>query len=71
MSKLQTVVGQVSFVRPLSALLKGIKRIKSIKNQVHAQTCPLLIVIAAIACMRTKHYCINRRLGKLLNDKIF
>jgi len=37
MSKLQTVVGQVSFVRPLSALLKIIKHFKSIKNP---SSCP-------------------------------
>jgi len=37
MSKLQTVVGQVRFVRPLSALLKRIKHFKSIKNP---SSCP-------------------------------
>jgi len=57
--------------RQLSALLKRIKHFKSIKTPSLCPTCTLLIVVAAIACMRTKRYCINGRLGKLLNDKGF
>ena len=68
-SKLQTVVGLVRFVRPLYALLKKLNILNLVNTQVRVKTCPLIIVIAEVVCMRTKHYCINRSLESFFNDK--